>query len=307
MSSLKIIVVLLFMEMQFKSHDIKEKYLEVISACSMGCIIAALMVIVVSPTSLADSVRFSLTDGGGENVLGILCGILGSAQILLVLERRNAFRHSVYVVILSLIGLLTGSRSFLLGIGAGVLVILLTNITKVNIKRLLLFAFVIVLIGIILAGLFLSKNEVFIKFLEQYIYRFNKLVNTDISNGRFELWEQYINLFISNPIYLFLGSLNYKAHGIEMAAHNMILEQIVNYGIVGNVILWTMYGNVLKSIKRFCGTRINMTIDRNSILISLMVVSMFSHTLFGIPQTTILFISLMALIVPKEEYLGRVH
>lgn len=39
------------------------------------------------------------------------------------------------------------------------------------------------------------------------MYRITKLQNMDVSNGRFDLWEQYITIFNEHPVYFWLGGL----------------------------------------------------------------------------------------------------
>ena len=74
--------------------------------------------------------------------------------------------------------------------------------------------------------------------------------NDDVSNGRFDIWNQYINTFNNNPILWFIGIGDFKKHGIEMMAHNFLIEDIANYGIVGCTLLYSCCILTYRKLKR---------------------------------------------------------
>lgn len=294
--AIKIIIVLIFLMNYTEYNNIEEKYDVYVYYCSIGCILSALITLLVNPDSLRESSRFALS-GNGENVLGILCGIMIINVMCIILQKRysNNFELLIIASILALVGFLTGSRSFLLVIAIGGMSILFILIIKLNMKR--LFKVIILLcVALVIALVLFSKSSFIQNYANQILYRITKLQSMDISNGRYALWEQYINVFHNNPIYLLFGCLDYGKFGIELVAHNMIIEQIASFGVISSAIIIVLYMTAYKYIKNKSVSKV-MFSEMFAPMISLLCVSMVSHTLLGVPQTIMLYLSGLAILV----------
>lgn len=300
-STLKIIIVLYFIQSYTDITDIKKTYVQLVDACATGCIITSVLTVFLNYSSLYNNYRFSLTQSGGENVLGILCSImiLNLLYIILYKTTKNRTRYIIYVGLLGVISLLTGSRSALLSLLIGVFGIFIISCLRQNMKQvavMIVFGFIIFMIA---CFLFKGDNLITI-YVDRFIYRMQKLGNADISNGRFALWKIYFNVFCEYPAIFLFGGMDYIKFGIEMVAHNMIIEQVAAYGIIGSSILIMLYLNVYRNIKdKSCSRVIPFSIGGIP-LVSFFIVSMFSHTLIGIPQTIMLYISAYGILEEKD-------
>ena len=67
----------------------------------------------------------------------------------------------------------------------------------------------------------------------------------DLTTGRTDLWEEYIEYIFSNVRYLFFGK-GYDALSLRKAAHNTFIEYFYHFGIIG-IIVWFTYFSVCYS------------------------------------------------------------
>lgn len=72
--------------------------------------------------------------------------------------------------------------------------------------------------------------------------------NGDISNARFGIWSYYINEIVQNKSILLFGKGTIMSSDLNLVAHNLWLEQLYFIGIVGNIIVITMFGVSIKYI-----------------------------------------------------------
>lgn len=300
LDAIKIIVVLLFFILYTECEDIQSFYVKYVLFCSMGCLMSAGIAIMINPSSISDAGRFTVS-GSGENVLGILCAIM-AINILVIVLNNKVNKKIVCLSIAALlcaIGFLTGSRSFLLAIAMGIVGIIVMLIIKLEMKKLFKIGLIIVVAAI--AALFVFKSSNFINnYWNQIMYRITKLQGVDVSNGRYDLWNQYVEIFKEHPVYLWLGGLGVGEYGLQYVAHNMIIEQIASFGIVGSIIILALYASVISIIGSYSCSYIKLFTFSIIPLVVLLGSSMVSHTLLGIPQTTMLFICVFALFNSKK-------
>ncbi len=291
-STIKVFVVLYFIKLYFYSDCIEDKYVDLVENCSIGCIITSLLTFVINPRALSESVRFSLTGSGGENVLGILCAImfLNLLNIMLFREDHHKSFHILTAVGLVFICLLTGSRTAALCLVVGMAGIFVVSCLRLNFKQ---AAIMLLSVGtVVLLSYYLTQgNNLIANYVQRFVYRAQKLAGTDISNGRFEIWRMYTETFKIHPAILWFGGMNYASYGINIVAHNMILEQIAEYGIIGSFVIFLLYCHTYRDIAFESGSKAHWLSAGIIPIVALLVVSMFSHTLLGIPQTMMLFIS----------------
>ena len=290
--SIKILIMLYFIQSYTDTIDIKKTYIRLVDACATGCIMTVTLTVIINPSSIFENYRFSLTGQGGENVLGILCSIMALNLLCIALYKniKNRKKYLMYIVMLILIALLTGSRSALLSFLIGFVSIYLMACIRFGFRQVFML-FVFATIVVIVLNFILVGDSVLSVYTERFIYRMQKLQSTDISNGRFGLWISYFNVFYENTVIFLLGGMDYMLYGIKQAAHNMIIEQVASHGILGTFIISLLYFSVYRYVKKRSHSKIRWFSTGVGPLLSLFVVSMFSHSIFGIPQTTMLFIS----------------
>lgn len=298
--ALKIIIMLMFFQLYTEYENIEKAYVKYAMCCSMGCIISSLIVLILNPDSVRERSRFTLF-GTGQNVLGILCGIMAINLAYIFLTKRNVKNLKIIITVFFLlfIGFLTGSRSFLLVIAMGIVLISLFLTWKLKIGSLTKLVFIL-LVGSVIAWILYQSNSFINNYVTQLIYRITKLQNIDVSNGRYEIWEQYITIFKQYPLFLWMGSLLPLTYGIKSVAHNMIIEQIAVFGIMGSLIILALYLKTLKKIRQKSKAHLKWDESLSPVL-TLFCVSMVSHTLLGVSQTVMLYISVLAMFRRGEK------
>lgn len=290
MEAIKTIVILAFLSLAYpySQKPIKEN---IILYISIGCIISALVALFINPVSLLETSRLGFS-ASGQNVLGLLCGTLVLLNVQSVQRRKKI--HFIVILLLLAIGTLTGSRTFLLEIAVGLglyLIYSLFHPQKGHLMLLLSGVGVIVAIGFIL----LDTSSFVSNFLDSTIYRFVAVSEKDVSNGRFELWEEYWKVLSNNTEHLLLGGVNPASYNLELVAHNMIIEQLASIGIIGSICVFFVYKAVFKNTIKISKLSYNVNLQTISPLFSFLVAGMVSHTLLGLPQTMMLFSCLFAL------------
>lgn len=287
----KILIVILFIRNYMGCFSINDMYSNCLEMCTIGCIITCILSILINPSTFYGNTRFSLTDGGGENVLGILCSMNAINLIICILNSKkiNKIKYYIYTIFLIIICFITGSRSAIAILGISVFLLIIITSFNLRIKTLVKLLICLLLLIVFFLLLYIN-NDVFSTFIDSLIYRSQKLANVDISNGRFELWIQYINIFKNNIRFVLFGGLNYYSYGIELVAHNMIIEQIAAYGILGSIVLIYLYLDTFREMKlKFKGNSKMNYIQIIPLTVFIMI-SMVSHSLLGVPQTMILYI-----------------
>lgn len=256
-----------------------------------GAVLASILQLVLNPASLIEYGRFTVADQGGQNVLAIVCAFSGSLLLMnCVIENRSVFDMLLFFGV-SGIGLLTGSRSFLIGMAIGIALTLVYILSRFPIKG-LVFTVCFLVVGLLLVTQVDWIMDAIGNVLERVIHP----KNNDITNGRLDLWTQYIDVFKSNTDILLFGMADYSQFGIDFVAHNFLLEQIAEYGIIGNIILLLLYLTVIKAI-----VNTPKGLGKLTPIVVLLGCSCFSHTLLGIPQTAMLFIGFAFLNAPAEK------
>ncbi len=151
--------------------------------------------------------------------------------------------YMILFAVLSVFGLMSVSKSFLLVL-AVMLVILLLNSLRRGGTAFFKLSFVLILAGVLI--LVFAKESV-----ETYILRLNEDSGSDISSvttGRADIWLEYIKTMLKDFKILFFGAgLGIQ---LERAPHNTYLEMMYYIGAIGVI----LYLFVLKSsiaIKKF--------------------------------------------------------
>ena len=252
-SYLKVILVLYFLRNIIQSgvYDTTKLWKALVTYLVIGTSISSIIAILVNP-SLLDETRFSFANNAGENFAGIQVAIAAIDALILFLCDFSKGKRIVFVLcffILSYIGVITASKTFLVTYVFSLVIISVAVIISFDIKtvsRLMLFI-IIALIGIkLLISLFPSINQ-------SITYIMNRLLspkNDDVSNGRYDIWKMYYDVYSNNLGYLLFGSATYTNVGINKMAHNMYIELICGYGIIGTLFFTVAYCKSLLTIKK---------------------------------------------------------
>jgi O-antigen ligase len=145
------------------------------------------------------------------------------------LTHLKGMKHSIGFILCVITSLLTFSRG---GIVALILVVLLymllANFSK-KVKMMTLS--LLCLVGLYTSGSFLQID------FNQIIYSRINDFTTDGGSGRFELWGQALDYFMSRPIFG-IGAFNFSdyyafEHNKILYVHNTYLEVLVESGIIG--------------------------------------------------------------------------
>lgn len=300
LDAFKVILLLLFLQ-SYSESDIEKFYTICIEKCAYGCISSFVIAIILNPNSIINVSRFSLTSSG-ENVLGILAGVLfvNLVYIIFIKKPECLFKYYCLSVSVLCIGLLTGSRSFFMEVGISLIGLILWLLICGK-WRLLSKTIAFILLVSTSLYIFYNNNLQIYNYIEGLIYRITKLQSSDVSNGRFDIWEQYAYVFSNYPIYLVLGGLDVNTFAIDFVAHNMIIEQVASYGIIGSILITIIYFKTFQIIKFKSLSEFVLSDGSFISLLSFLAVSMVSHTLLGVPQTSMLFMCLISIYKNKRS------
>lgn len=145
------------------------------------------------------------------------------------LTHLKGFKNSLGFILCIITNLLTFSRG---GIVALILVIilyiLLADFLK-KVKMILVALLCLVVIYVACSFMQIDLNQIISSRINDFI--------SDKGSGRFELWEQAINYFMSHPL-LGIGAFNFSdyyafEHNEKLYVHNTYLEILVEAGIIG--------------------------------------------------------------------------
>lgn len=205
-----------------------------------GVLIAVLAATIINPGFSREAARMSLSDGA-VNQLGISLASCLAFVTLGMTKVKNIKEWSVLAI--TALPLLyfcfeTQSRTSIIGL---IFIFGTTAFLGVFQKDarpwiiMMVIGSVAVLGGLILfaEGTELHEN------IMATIERFVNPKYDDISNGRFKLWELYINKFSDEPKLFFVGGTLEDFGGMQ--PHNMFIEIFANYGFFGFAIVSWIY------------------------------------------------------------------
>ncbi|CAI8900765.1 MULTISPECIES: O-antigen ligase family protein [Bacillus] len=145
------------------------------------------------------------------------------------LTHLKGFKHSFGFILCIITNLLTFSRG---GIVALILVVILYIILADFLKKVKMILIALLCLVVIYAACSFMQID-----LNQIISSRINDFSSDKGSGRFELWEQAINYFMSHPL-LGIGAFNFSdyyafEHNEKLYVHNTYLEILVEAGIIG--------------------------------------------------------------------------
>ena len=211
---------------------------------ALGIIIAAITAkyLLIFP-SLAKFVKTGVSFGvirrsgyyGDPNFYSAhITAALSGALVMLLNNNKN--KRVVIIILLSMAlvycGFMSVSKSFILVAMALFLVWLVEFMFikgRVSTKLMIIFTFII-------GAAFLLSTTVFTDLIGMMLSRFKNASNiADFTTGRTEIWMDYIEAFIDNPLLLLFGKGFTSLLIFEKATHSTIIQAVYQFGLVGCV------------------------------------------------------------------------
>lgn len=295
--TVKTIMYLLFCMSTFNTNkkNIKQLFVFSIKFLSLGIIFTSIIAIIINPDMLLG--RFSLTAEQSTNTLSMLA-IFAVGNILMMIQSKNyqlKNRWFLFSFLLLLIGFLTRSRTFVVGI---VLVIvwlisfmLYKNNEKGKVVKLLI-------VGAVLFGVVIIIYPDVIEVITSAIERVTNPRHGDLSGGRTEIWKFYINKIRNSEMILLFGTGKNMATNMptnrDMLPHNLYIEQIHQFGLIGNSLLVLLFSSAVRKIYKV-NKELKLSIYGSLPLALMISTSFFTHSFVGGADTIRFIIATVAI------------
>ena len=298
LQGVKLATMIIFMTEYFleKESLTKENYIKQLSFAVMGVFISVVAAICVNPSILLSS-RIALSEDSNWNLLGILSALLFSHSfMMLFVTKSNEKKYIAYSIIMAGCALISTSRTALaLIIGGTIWILLFVNQNGTIARK------CIVLFAIIIFLILLANGTIQISYVDKLIDRIINPRRGDISNGRFALWTGYIEYLKTHTEILWLGyggtlieGITTQTSSISNMAHNMLIEQITMYGIIGTILVLLLYISSAVRIRRSVNDVLKKCKIKYAVCIILVFAAgMVSHIITSVLVTTELYLGIM--------------
>ncbi|TON81876.1 O-antigen ligase family protein, partial [Vibrio parahaemolyticus] len=235
-----LIVIVFFIVVGDKHRDDREFLILSIFFISFGIICSVIYPIIDNGFNLV-GVRLSATNASPNNLATLSIFIV--VFIYYIFKFSDKLSHNDKLILslslfsIFIIGVLSQSRGFLLGI---VLVVFYTLLSSFNIRNIKTVIFVSLVSTLFLIIVINYLPETYQSFSERIL----NPKGGDVSNGRLELWIEYLS-FVLDDILIFIfgfGSNDVAVRvGLDQVAHNYIIETLVSYGVLGTFVIFLIY------------------------------------------------------------------
>ncbi len=171
-------------------------------------------------------------------------GAIGGELLIINKKRKNSFWNIVITIALVICGATSISKSYLLCLAILVTVWLYCQMKKGAGKIVKVLLVVTLVIIVVLA------SGAFSEIIDQYLFRFGKADDaSSLTTGRSDLWMEYFNFFVNNPLDLFIGQgyTSIFKEGVHKASHNTIIQCVYQFGVLGCVFLVSGFGTFVVS------------------------------------------------------------
>lgn len=238
-------------------------------------------------------------EGNDPNMLAIEVAFVFSYLCVYYYTGNKISQTSFIVstVVLGIISVYCGSRMGFILFGLIIFLSVALNIKSISKST--------VLIAIISISLFFFlTSEVGQNLIEVLMIRMiNMENNDDMSNGRLVLWNLYTTILNSNPLLWLFGMGKYTEYGIEMQAHNAIIESVAGYGIIGTFVLYLIYIRIYVKQYKICKkhNKISKGFFLKVPFIVPLVGGITLHSYDTIMNTTMLYIGVLCMTKPRKQ------
>ena len=170
---------------------------------------------------------------GNPNYYTLDIIIAMAAIVVLLYNNRNTKIHTIFLVALSVFGLMSVSKSFLISWIFLIIFWLFISI-KQGVRKTVKFL-IVAIFGAMVIYFFAYES------INTYLYRLlgDSSGNLEsITTGRTEIWISYLNEILDNIKILFFGNgMNTISETIGMGTHNTYIETLFSLGFFGTIIL----------------------------------------------------------------------
>ena len=180
-------------------------------------------------------------DGYFDNVNSIatyisVCSIF-SLYILLFSNKKHRFVHLISLAICVVVGFLTASKTFVVGLLVGVVSLFITRFRKKPIIMIIfLAAIVIMIILFVTLPIFTSIKK---RIVEMYNMLTGNAYSTDYSTATRALWQEYATYLGAHRLLIGNGLNSFMVYsGTGTYSHANIAETFCNTGIIGLLIYY---------------------------------------------------------------------
>lgn len=277
----------------------------------VGTSITVVSALVIHPYFLR-GMRWAISENTGVNLTAVVLGLMFTICLIWFVKEKNVATLYVGAIVAAIGVLLTGSRAGILLVGVSVAWMMLYVLAfgNVKLKKYFLTLAIAAFIGLVI---FIILNA---GVRETLLYMVKKIVSPkggDISNGRFTLWEEYINTWGKDTFWIFWGAGTYTNMGFKSMAHNMIIEQLTQLGIIGNILIINLYYITYVTIKKNWNKkmqRMSYSFMPAVLVINIFVAGMTGHSFLSIINTTIFWLGVLLMFAfpywePRERRIRR--
>lgn len=243
--------------------------------------------------------RFSIV-GNDPNMLAIECATAMAVFSLCFFEYKYLSASKYYILLgtLGLVILLGASRMGLLLFAFIITLSVLLNSKKMGKTSVLIVFIVLGLVAFLTSDM--GQNA-----LDSFMMKHYSLTQKeDLSNGRFNHWTNYIKVFNSDPTLWWFGLGNWNYYRLENQAHNFLIEDIANYGIIGLTLLYVTYIVIYRKTYRnakFLSKERKTKISQIVPFLIPLIGGMTLHGLTNIIDTTLFFIGVLCMVRGKNS------
>jgi len=234
---------------------------------TLGIVTAALSAkqLVVFPTisryitvdSYSSLTRLSGFYGDPNFYAAHITAALSGVMVLLLHEHTLLRKIVLYVSLIVLVycGLLSVSKTFILIF----ICVTLLWIIEILFRKGRISSKLMLLLALLIGTIFVLSSVLFTDLIDMMIGRFfgSNAGSTisDFTTGRTDLWMVYLREFEAKPMVLLFGRGFTDDLVGNYSSHNIVIQSIYQFGLVGNVSLiiwiWIYYKNMLGSIKLY--------------------------------------------------------
>jgi len=226
----------------------------------------------------------------GRNAYAAIAGFSVAFSLLLGKYKRHRIFLWSFAISMVFVVILTGKLGHSVFLITSIL-LLYTYLEKSFVKRLRNITLIIVVLFLVIGGLALLFPEA-----GSVVNRtLAKLIDGDISSGRFNLWKISLDLFLENPLFgigyggFTVNSLDYTGIAIYAGVHNDYIQWLTETGITGFtvniVILIASFTASLKMYAVLNKQNIGYTFSKTIIIWSIFFQSfVIFYSVSGIPH-----------------------
>ncbi|MBQ7968412.1 MAG: O-antigen ligase family protein [Clostridia bacterium] len=289
-----------------ETHSNLEKiYIDAFRYAAVGMLYFSLLFIGINgmPSLIT---RFTFSNEVTINFIAIVCVlvVVNLFYIGFAMHKSSGF-DIVLMVGCSFVGILTQSRTFILGVAIGFTLFFFFSSSWIKKLKFL----VIICVCFALIALVVSNVPLLSERIDAVFGRILNPSGNDVSNGRYELWAITIQTMMDNLGYFWFGAGDFLNIGAAfdnkvMVAHNLFLETWVIYGTLGCVVLLYTY---IVYFKRYILRKQNGRLRLISLIPLIVMIGclFYSHHFIGRSMSIVFGLSFLPIVLNTQSNKGE--